>query len=189
MTWAFVGTEDGVHTSYPGHGGFPDDYDPRERPWYALGKASPGPRWGAPYVDVNGQGLLLPCVAAVVDDSGALLGVAGLELPVEVAVGRFLADAPEYGANHGVLLDEQGLVLLRTDGSATAEPVAYEVPEVIAAAASGRAGWVTHGTDLSVYAPLPVLGWTLVWTGDTRTMLVANAGGERVSAAPGQPND
>ena len=34
LIWAYVSLENGVHISYPGHGGYPTGYDPRKRLWY-----------------------------------------------------------------------------------------------------------------------------------------------------------
>ena len=34
LFWTYVSTESGIHISYPGHGGYPENYDPRKRPWY-----------------------------------------------------------------------------------------------------------------------------------------------------------
>jgi serine/threonine protein kinase len=52
--WTFVGTEEGVHMSWPGHAGLAPDYDPRTRPWYTQARTSTTPVWGAPYVDAGG---------------------------------------------------------------------------------------------------------------------------------------
>lgn len=38
LQWAHVSLESGVHVSYPGHGGYPEGYDPRMRPWYINAK-------------------------------------------------------------------------------------------------------------------------------------------------------
>jgi len=48
--------ESGVHVSFPGHGGYPAGYDPRERAWYrnAVNDAT---FWSPPYVDAT-TGLL-----------------------------------------------------------------------------------------------------------------------------------
>ena len=32
--WQYTSMESGFHTSYPGHGGYPEEYDPRKRQWY-----------------------------------------------------------------------------------------------------------------------------------------------------------
>jgi sigma-B regulation protein RsbU (phosphoserine phosphatase) len=37
--WQYTALETGIHSSYPGHGGYPADYDPRRRSWYQQAKA------------------------------------------------------------------------------------------------------------------------------------------------------
>ncbi len=49
--WTYVSTENGVHVSYPGHGGYPENYDPRKRPWYKI--AADDVRWTFPIVDAS----------------------------------------------------------------------------------------------------------------------------------------
>ncbi len=81
VRWAYVGLESGVFVSYPGKGKYPDEYDPRQRPWYKFGaKLKRGAVCGVPYVDSQGQGTVLPCVAPIRTPKGEFLGVAGYEL-------------------------------------------------------------------------------------------------------------
>jgi hypothetical protein len=80
----FVTLANGVHMSFPGTGGYPADYDPLARPKYRLGasaEAADGhPRWGSPYVDRYGHGLVLSAVVRLTAADGSLAGVTGLEM-------------------------------------------------------------------------------------------------------------
>jgi len=49
--WTYVSTESGIHMSYPGHGGYPENYDPRKRPWYRA--AANDVQWTFPIVDAT----------------------------------------------------------------------------------------------------------------------------------------
>ena len=49
--WTYVSTESGVHVSYPGHGGYPENYDPRKRSWYRV--AADDVQWTFPTVDAS----------------------------------------------------------------------------------------------------------------------------------------
>jgi sigma-B regulation protein RsbU (phosphoserine phosphatase) len=49
--WTYVSTENGIHISYPGHGGYPEGYDPRKRPWYR--DAAGDVQWTFPIVDAT----------------------------------------------------------------------------------------------------------------------------------------
>ncbi|MEZ0370590.1 MAG: protein kinase [Candidatus Sericytochromatia bacterium] len=84
---AYVGLARGIHLSYPGKGGYKPDYDPRQRSWYQLGSQAEGISWVTPYTDALGLGLVLPCVRALHDRQGQLLGVAGVEISL-AEVGR-----------------------------------------------------------------------------------------------------
>ena len=57
LLWAYVSLQSGVLVSYPGHFGYPDDYDPRKRPWYV--NAQKTAIWTRPLVDVT-SGPLCP---------------------------------------------------------------------------------------------------------------------------------
>jgi hypothetical protein len=45
MQFGYVGLASGLHCAYPGHGGYPDDFDPRTRPWYKSALAEHGITW------------------------------------------------------------------------------------------------------------------------------------------------
>ena len=49
LHWASVSLENGVHASYPGHGGYPEGYDPRELAWYT--RAADNADWTFPTRD------------------------------------------------------------------------------------------------------------------------------------------
>jgi len=115
IRWAFVGLASGVLVSFPGKGGYPRSYDPRTRPWYALGERAREPRWGNPYVDLQGQGLLLPCVAAILNARGEHVGVAAIEVTFTELIKHHLqaSDAPAF--EQAFLVDAEGRVVVQTD--------------------------------------------------------------------------
>ena len=43
--WQYTGLENGLYSSYPGAGAFPDDYDHRRRAWYQRATARDGLVW------------------------------------------------------------------------------------------------------------------------------------------------
>jgi len=182
IIWSYVAIEEGVHMSYPGHGGYPDDYDPRRRPWYDVGRKARGPQWGKPYVDVNGQGLILPCVTALRDTEDTFLGVAGIELTLDAIIDEILLDPDLPAVRESFLVDGEGRIVVRStqlgaevgDGLQGNEALKLEplpFPEVVEAIRGERAGYREMGDDLAVYAPLGALGWYLVVTGETDALL------------------
>ena len=78
LHWVYVCTASGVHVSFPGHGGFPDGYDPRRRPWYV--DAADEIRWTMPYVDaVSGQ-VIMTVSKKLRHEDGSPAGVAGMDV-------------------------------------------------------------------------------------------------------------
>lgn len=86
LRYAYCGFESGLYYAYPATSSAPEGYDPRERPWDAWGRVNNRPRWGLPYFDAGGSDCLLPCVVALRDEEGRLVGVAGLDLSVQQAI-------------------------------------------------------------------------------------------------------
>ncbi len=174
LIWAYVALEDGVHMSYPGHTGYPVGFDPRKRPWYVLGARSRQPTWGNPYIDVNGQGLILPCVEALVSPSDQkLLGVAGIELTFDLIIDSLLQNPQLDGVQEIYLVDSSGSVLVSTgarDLDAPAglhdnkelETETLSAPQVVTAVGEGKSGFFEEGGELWVFQRLEALGWHLV---------------------------
>ncbi|GAB5497471.1 MAG: hypothetical protein Phyf2KO_25510 [Phycisphaerales bacterium] len=101
----------GTHISYPGKGGYPEDYDPRKRPWFeaAIGSET-GLRWIGPIIDAPTGQVRMTCAAAAYRPDGTAIGVAAadmlmldmldeIELPTDMAgdVKIMLATIDEQG--------------------------------------------------------------------------------------------
>ncbi len=80
--WQYVALESGVHMSFPGHGGYPREFDPRRRPWYQAAASSPRVVWTSPLTDASTGEVVVAASVALRDPSGNLLGVAGLDVAV-----------------------------------------------------------------------------------------------------------
>lgn len=114
ITWIHLGLTNGLYVSYPGKTGFFPYYDPRQTPWYQLATQQPGIHWGNPYVDSQGQGLVLPCATSIRDRHGALQGVAAIELTFDYIIQNWMS-LPQWPAvRQTYLLDEQGRILIRS---------------------------------------------------------------------------
>jgi hypothetical protein len=169
--WAYVGLANGIHISYPGKGGYPEDYDPRQRPWYEMGKDVGKPVWGEPYVDIQGLGLVLPCVMSVYDEHGEFAGVAGFEVTLDFVQDRFMQ--PYGPVSESYVLNEDGRVLVTSRGASLNWEVddisslpRFPVPSVVKLAKDGASGYVIDRKDglEHVYMTfhMPTLGWSYV---------------------------
>ncbi len=166
--WVYVGTPEGVHTAYPGHGGYAESFDPRQRPWYTLSMNEPAHRvqWGNPYVDASGLGRILPCSTSVLADDGSLLGVAGMDIPFDYLI-EALLEPKGMPIHEAFLLDQEGRVVVRSrrdqgeaGGSLATEP--FHDDEVVEAARAQRFTTVARGRDRYWVFPLDALGWSYV---------------------------
>ncbi|MCO4745481.1 MAG: cache domain-containing protein, partial [Proteobacteria bacterium] len=182
VVWAYIAVEEGIHTSFPGHGPYPDAYDPRARPWYAAAVEQDGPEWGSPYVDINGLGLILPCNLALRDEGGALIGVTGLELTFGTVIRDLLVPTEVSGAEEAFLLDGDGNIVVRSsnsgaraaqheDLSRAAELEAFSERRVVEAVADADSGSLTIGADLYTWTHLVTIDWTYVVKGSSAAML------------------
>lgn len=187
VTWSYLGLENGIFESYPGHAGLPPGFDPRKAPWYALAKGRHGPTWGAPAVDPTGVGLVLSCAQSLYDDHENLLGVAGLDVSFDYLIENLL-EAPEFASVPGVeffLLDPQGHVAVRSstrgqqaapgDGSPIQMPL-YPVAEVVDAIEDKRTGYVevSDGTGpprINLYNRMGSIGWYYVVSGPAQELM------------------
>ena len=83
--WIYASLENGVHISYPGHGGYPAGYDPRQRPWYKMAIKANAVSW-LPVVDATTRQLTLTVSMPFRRPDGSLAGVAGMDLKVKYAL-------------------------------------------------------------------------------------------------------
>ncbi len=85
LYWIYASLENGVHISYPGHGGYPTGYDPRLRPWYKTAVESNRVSW-LPVVDATTGQLTLTVAMPFRRPDESLAGVAAMDLKVKYAL-------------------------------------------------------------------------------------------------------
>lgn len=83
----YLSLESGLHCSLPGHGEYPQLYDPRERAWYRRAVEADKPVWTLPLQDAPTNRLILTASAPIRDAAGRTIGVAGLDVLDSVAMG------------------------------------------------------------------------------------------------------
>ncbi|MFB0505821.1 MAG: SpoIIE family protein phosphatase [Thermodesulfobacteriota bacterium] len=89
LQWANVSLENGVHVSYPGHGGYPEGYDPRMRPWYINAKETSYRKgsykterliWTIPIVDPTTGLVTFTASRRLRGPDGSFAGVAAIDV-------------------------------------------------------------------------------------------------------------
>jgi hypothetical protein len=196
---AFISTESGIHTSYPGVGGFQADYDARKRPKYLLAAHQKGLRWGNPYYDAFGLGMMLPASTALYGTDGEFVGVAGIVTTFDNIRQTLLPLHEEPNVEEAMLVDDDGdivttmkaddrvFVEAASDGDgetpANLRPLPYS--SVRAAIRAGRSGFVdvqtATGSRIVALYRLTSLGWYYVVVAD-RTRLTPAAATLRAGA-------
>ena len=85
--WQYTTLKSGIHSSYPGKGGYPPDYDPRQRQWYKdavfMGKPTQHT-----LTDVTTGALIFTISKPIYADDGRLAGVTALDIDYR----QFFAD-------------------------------------------------------------------------------------------------
>ena len=81
MAFGYVGLTTGLHMAYPGHGGYPAEYDPRRRPWYQSAVESRGITWSVMVEAITRQ-VMATMAMPVTAPNGSVLGVVGLDIPM-----------------------------------------------------------------------------------------------------------
>ena len=116
VMWAWVGLEDGLYLSYPGHGGYPDDLDPRALPAYLRAHDQQAPVWGPVESHPSGRGEVVTVSQALLDDESVMLGAAGLDVSLDWLVDKVLLPKSLQGASGvaALLLDGDGNVIVTT---------------------------------------------------------------------------
>jgi hypothetical protein len=84
ILWIYIGTEVGVHRSYPYHGPYSKYYDPRIRLWYltALDTATGKVAFTTPYVDASSGKVIVTSLYPVRDQSETTIGVVGIDFKI-----------------------------------------------------------------------------------------------------------
>jgi sigma-B regulation protein RsbU (phosphoserine phosphatase) len=101
--WNHTCLENGVHSSYPGHGGYPADYDPRRRLWYQSALRTDDVVWTGPMVDASSHRILMTVAMRLNRPDGSIAGVTAIDVPLSDLLARVKLPA-EWAAQATVLL-------------------------------------------------------------------------------------
>lgn len=77
--WQYTSLTSGLHSSYPGKGGYPSHYDPRQRPWY-FSAVDSGETTQTILNDLSTGQLILSLAKPLYRANGDLIGVTALDI-------------------------------------------------------------------------------------------------------------
>ena len=104
MYWQYTSLQNGVHTSYPGHGGYPDTFDPRTRGWYRFARERGRLVWIEPYFDVSSEELIMTVCMPVRRPNGSFAGVTGLDVTMADVTARMEFPSLLFGGAESMLI-------------------------------------------------------------------------------------
>ena len=82
MYWQYTALDSGLHSSYPGHGGYEATFDPRERDWYQTAKETGALGWVV-MPEVSTKTVALTVVMPVFRPNKVFAGVTAIDVPLE----------------------------------------------------------------------------------------------------------
>ena len=89
VIWQYTVLENGLYTAYPGHGGFPENYDPRKQIWYSAAFDSDSD-WTDQFVDALTGRRVISVSRPILGPTGQVKGVTALIIPIRNLLGRRL---------------------------------------------------------------------------------------------------
>jgi HAMP domain-containing protein len=129
VLWHYTSLENGLHSAYPGHGGYPETFDPRTRPWYREAISKEGPIWSVPFVDVATRQVVSSVAQAIRDPQGRLVGVTSIDVSVPRIFNGFetkIEGWGEAGEAMVVRVYEDGRLEVRGSERPGTQPQAWE---------------------------------------------------------------
>lgn len=78
--WHYVSLAGGIHAVFPGHGDYPADFDPRQRPWYTEARAAGSLVWIAPLIDASTRRVIQTVAKPVKGPDGTFAGVTAVDI-------------------------------------------------------------------------------------------------------------
>jgi methyl-accepting chemotaxis protein len=157
--YSYLGSATGEMIMFP-ESALPDDYDPRQRPWYGDAAAAGKSTLTEPYEDAS-TGDLIVTVTTPVKKGEDLVGVVGGDIDIGV-LGNIVRGLDIGGIGYGFLVNDKGVMLIHPDKKFTLKPLTEvfgdQTPDV-------ALGGQLQEKDGQIFAFFPVEGLpTVKWT-------------------------
>ncbi|WP_416147846.1 methyl-accepting chemotaxis protein [Salipaludibacillus sp. HK11] len=158
----YIGTGEGEMVSTP-QVDLPDDFDPRERPWYQDAISELGEViWTAPYIDIDTEELVITVAQSVsANNNDEILGVQAIDLSLDEMVS--LLETTEI-SNQGklALIDEEGIIIAHRDSSQVGEAVSEDEQLALIVNSEDVVGKVQSGGETAYFNEVDGYGWKVV---------------------------
>ncbi|MBN1431814.1 MAG: HAMP domain-containing protein [Methanomicrobiaceae archaeon] len=137
----------------------PTAYDPRERPWYILGKENPGEVMVTdPYRSVTTPDVNIGVVTALTDDQNEVYGVVGADITL-VNLTNYISKIDVGHEGEVILVDGNGVILAGRDPSGLYTNVSTILGGQTETFLNTEEGVLVLNGGYLVYYTSPELGW------------------------------
>ena len=186
LVWSYIGLEEGIMAEYPGKTGYPESFDPRQRPWYRGTRDKTGIGWLSPYIDVGGRGVMLPCTSPLFDNDKNFIGVAGLGVTLEYVRKELMPMGAIKGLEETYLLNDKAEIIVSSSDKSQSYGLGTLINSVdelevfqntyvvnkIKKRESGHYFYIKHGREkITVYYRMDSTGLYYVANADTEELL------------------
>lgn len=158
----YIGTGQGEMVSVP-QVDLPDDFDPRERPWYEDAVNQAGEViWTAPYIDVESEELIVTVAKSISpNNSDQILGVQAIDLSLDGMVA--LLETSDVGYNGDLaLVDNEGVIIAHTDSTLVGENVNEDAQLAQAVQSEEVKGSLQSGGRTIYYDEVDGYNWKII---------------------------
>ena len=169
LIWAYIGLKSGAFSSYPGHTGYAAEYDGRCRPWYKSSALNRDINWSKPYADASGQGMVMSCSTAVVDDEDKFHGVASVDIEVSYVFNNILSKNKTVYALEKYVIDENAKIILsyldeKKDKNSKTSNKRFPYLEILPLMDKGEQNSlvINNGKEIIIFSKIPSLNWFYV---------------------------
>ena len=185
-----IALDDGLTARYPGWDGLPADYDPRQRPWYAIARGKHGPQWGDPYTSIGNGPVELPLSVPLYDDRQRFVGVVTAAFMPDLMIKSLFVMRETNAVRAMYLLDANGHILAATGATIPLERPAqdeslhqvFPSPELLARIKSGQTGVLEtrlRGEPVVIaFDDVAPFGWSLAAVADPRALFKRAVAGD-----------
>ena len=180
LSFVYFGLSNGLYVCFPYTNDYPEDYDPRTRPWYQAALASPNGYevWGKPYLDSGKKHqLTITCSMPIRNHAGKTIGCVGADISLSQMI-RILTDSgrPLPYLKNKLLLDKNGVVLLETAGPVKKKLRYFASQEAVDAMWNNKTGlfFSDDMETLYFYMVINSMNWLYVEEIDYNTLIQNN---------------
>ena len=145
----------------------PTQYDPRDRPWYQLGKNNLGKiLHTAPYSSVTSTDVNIGIVTALLDHDESVYGVVGIDVTLD-NLARYIGKIRVGRNGYLILLDAEGTILAARDRSMVFQNIETICKDNLNKLFAQKKGAITFSKDNQkhylVFSHSPVLDWKIAF--------------------------